>query len=168
MNLKSNLKYGCYISLGGREYQEDRIVATTIEDNNQESLLFAVFDGHGGDKCSTFLSKKFHLELSQHTKFHSLPIIAFQETWSAFDEKFFIECSKHQNKDTKSFPSDGSTATICLIINNDIYITNCGDSSAYLVTSSNTTKLLTEEHGTNNIAEVNRCEKAGATMAKQW
>ena len=39
-----SVAFGCYVLGGGRNYQEDRIVAYKDNDN----YLFAVFDGHGG------------------------------------------------------------------------------------------------------------------------
>lgn len=145
MNFKLNI--GCHLETGGREYQEDRIVAIEIpllNDNinhinniNNKCYIFCIFDGHGGDKCSKYLSENFHIEIMKHSKFKTFPIIALQETWVKLDELFFNECQNDNNDNErnikKNFPTDGSTATLCMIINNDIYITNCGDSSAYLV-----------------------------------
>jgi serine/threonine protein phosphatase PrpC len=152
MNFKLNI--GCHLERGGREYQEDRIVAFEIPsllDDNMNHIknkckcyIFCIFDGHGGDKCSKYLSKQFHIEIMRHSKFETFPIIALQETWAKLDELFYNECQNDddtaddainngRNNIRKKFPTDGSTATLCMIINNDIYVTNCGDSSAYLV-----------------------------------
>jgi len=154
MNFKLNI--GCHLERGGREYQEDRIVALEISsslddninniNNKSKCYIFCIFDGHGGDKCSKYLSKQFHTEIKKHSKFKTFPIIALQETWAKLDELFYNECQHDDDKVTtndttnngknnigKRFPTDGSTATVCMIINNDIYVTNCGDSSAYLV-----------------------------------
>jgi serine/threonine protein phosphatase PrpC len=154
MNFKLNI--GCHLERGGREYQEDRIVALEISsslddninniNNKSKCYIFCIFDGHGGDKCSKYLSKQFHTEIMKHSKFKTFPIIALQETWAKLDELFYNECQHDDDKVTtndttnngknnigKRFPTDGSTATVCMIINNDIYVTNCGDSSAYLV-----------------------------------
>jgi serine/threonine protein phosphatase PrpC len=42
--------------IGKRVYQEDRFVSTALE--RPEIWVLAVFDGHGGDKCSEFCASK--------------------------------------------------------------------------------------------------------------
>lgn len=111
------------------------------------------------------------------------------------DNKCHVDLEQRRNNGV--FPRDGSTATVCLIINNEMYCTNCGDSGAILVRpetsmgaapSSNSNpenftapgtapdkegrvrmgiKLLTEDHGTHNPDEVSRCTKAGGSLVPQ-
>lgn len=64
-------------------------------------------------------------------------------------------------------PRDGSTATVALIINNDVYVANCGDSSAILVHADGSHKVLTEEHGTLNESEIQRVTAAGGSLSPQ-
>jgi serine/threonine protein phosphatase PrpC len=162
------VKFGCGSTVGGRPYQEDRLVATRLN-GSADQTFFAVFDGHGGDRCSEFLSKSFYKALLNHPKFSSLPIVALQETWASFDEKCLAQLKQLEACDPKRIlPGDGSTATACVIISNDIYITNCGDSAAYTIHQDGRTELLTEDHGTNNPEEVARCVKAGGELKPQF
>ena len=161
------VKFGCGSTVGGRPYQEDRLVATRLNGSANQTF-FAVYDGHGGDRCSEYLSRNFHKSLLSHTKFNSLPIAAIQETWNSFDDQCLSQFKKIETADAQHIlPADGSTATACLIVGNDIYLTNCGDSSAYSISSDGKCKLLTEDHGTNNTEEVNRCLKAGGQLKPQ-
>lgn len=164
------LKYGCGIGVGGRKYQEDRLVATDITANidNPKSYFFAVFDGHGGDRASSLLCKDLYNDVKNHPKFTTLPIVALQESWARFDDKIYNEFRRLEKANNlRAFPSDGSTASVCLVSGNDLYITNCGDSACYSIMPDGTTELLTEDHGTNNPEEVDRCVKAGGTLREQ-
>ena len=166
---KFQVKYGCGIGIGGRPYQEDRlVVAKTSIPGQSDSYFFAVFDGHGGDNVSAFLSKNFHAVLSAHPKFSMLPIAALQETWAGFDDRCYSELQRIESASgQKLFPTDGSTATVCMVTGDDVYVTNCGDSACYSVGTNGDFSILTEDHGTGNAVEVTRCVKAGGTMKEQ-
>ena len=159
------VRFGCFSAVGGRPYQEDRLVAHVDLEGNS-GHFFAVFDGHGGAEVSDFLSKTFHEILSEHAKIKTQPLTALQECWAGFDDRCYQACQKVEAKDrSKSFPQDGSTGTVCYIAGSDVYILNCGDSAAYSVAPGCTSSaLLTEDHGTLNVAEVARCEKAGGYL----
>lgn len=162
------VQFGCGSTVGGRPYQEDRLVATRLN-GSADHTYFAVFDGHGGDRCSEFLSRNFHKEIMNHPKFNALPIVALQETWATFDEKCLSNFKIVESSDPKHvLPGDGSTATACVINLNDIYLTNCGDSAAYVIHQDGSTECLTEDHGTNNKEEIARCVKAGGSLKPQF
>lgn len=163
------LRYGCAIGVGGRPYQEDRLVITkTTVPDQPDSYFFAVFDGHGGDRVSSFLSSNFHQALSSHPKYSVLPISALQDTWLGLDDKCYNELRRVEEEGGLTlFPSDGSTGTVCMVTGNDIYVTNCGDSACYSVATDGKFSLLTEDHGTGNQLELDRCIKAGGTLKEQ-
>jgi serine/threonine protein phosphatase PrpC len=95
--------------------------------------------------------------------------VALQETWAGFDEKCLAQLKQLESNDPQRIlPGDGSTATACVIVSNDIYLTNCGDSAAYAIHQDGRTELLTEDHGTNNAEEVARCMKAGGELKPQF
>ncbi|CAM9247043.1 unnamed protein product, partial [Sphacelaria rigidula] len=90
-------------SVGGRQSQEDRTVvvpdlnkhlplARRLSGNEPARAFFGVFDGHGGQACSDFLSKKFHLELAKHAKLQSDPKAALLEVWDSMDGLFYESC----------------------------------------------------------------------------
>jgi serine/threonine protein phosphatase PrpC len=170
MTTSFSVKFGCGSSVGGRPYQEDRLVALNISAPDQsDKFYFAVFDGHGGSRCSQFLSTAFHQKITTHPKFNMLPIMALQEVWSKFDDDCYNEFRRIENSEgLKSLPLDGSTATVCIISENDIYVANCGDSAAFTIMPDGKTEQLTEDHGTNNLAELDRCIKAGGTLQSQF
>jgi len=110
------------------------------------------------------LVKKFPTELAKHEKICTQPLACLQETWDKMDELFFNHCKQIAGP---AFTNAGSTCTVCLLINNDLYITNCGDSSCYFVSKNGTSMLLTEEHGTHIADEANRVVENGGTLVSQ-
>lgn len=106
--------------------------------------------------------------LAVHPKLKFSPLAALQDTWAGMETAILADFQRkaHQEKGA-IFPHDGSTATICLIIDNDCYITNCGDSAACVQYSNGHVQKATEDHGTLNEAEITRCTDAGAHFQPQ-
>jgi serine/threonine protein phosphatase PrpC len=129
---------------------------------------FAVFDGHGGHRCSEFLSNNLHKLLATNSKLRFSPLAALQEAWLLADAEVLADFQRkaHQEKNAQ-FPHDGSTATVCLIIDNECYIANCGDSAAFVEYSCGHIQKATEDHGTVNPSEVARCIEGGAHFTSQ-
>ncbi|WLF78769.1 Protein phosphatase 2C 6 [Lodderomyces elongisporus] len=55
--LKSPSHLGHFTSRVNRPYNEDKYSAKVLNINGQEIINFNIFDGHGGDECSTFLAE---------------------------------------------------------------------------------------------------------------
>lgn len=51
--------HGCHVSVGRREYQEDRLLVAHLAPapSGKTRALFSVFDGHGGDAVSEHLAQ---------------------------------------------------------------------------------------------------------------
>lgn len=189
-----NIQFGCCATPGGRHYQEDRCVV--INDLNELRVVkeptgthtnlfivcinyyvksvatrrsfYAVFDGHGGYLCSDLLARNFAKTLANHSKFMSQPLVALQEVWAYMDTFCYNEMKRMCGcSSALLFPKDGSTATVALIIGNDLYIANCGDSAAYIEYSDGSFVKVTEDHGTTNEHEKIRCEVSGGYLMPQ-
>ncbi|CAM9289852.1 unnamed protein product, partial [Heterosigma akashiwo] len=78
------ISYSACSDIGERAYQEDRLVH--IEDFNPlipasnkavdrkiQRSFFAVYDGHGGAGCSTYLANSLHLDLARHPQIGTDP-----------------------------------------------------------------------------------------------
>ncbi|MBS0654492.1 MAG: protein phosphatase 2C family protein [Verrucomicrobia bacterium] len=113
---------------------EDRFVATEITLNTRggsvKAPLLGVFDGHGGDQSSQFLTE--HLP-----KFLENEINAFQspltdDKMTAALQKAFVKCNQHLFDSGKA-GSSGSTATVSLIFEGHIWTANVGDGRAVVV-----------------------------------
>jgi serine/threonine protein phosphatase PrpC len=166
---KVSITYGCGSSVGGRPFQEDRLVAVKVSSSEKsDKHYFGVFDGHAGDKCSSYLAANLHSSVAAHSMFHTHPNVALKEVWGKFDNACYNEFYRLVTvKGLKALPMDGSTATVCVISDNDLYIANCGDSSAFAIFPDGKTECLTENHSSYNVDEVDRCVKAGGGLASQ-
>ena len=173
-----NFTFGYYASIGGKAHQEDRLVCIPdmslvpglleISVSPDKKLsFFAVFDGHGGARCSTFLSNRFHIELGRHKKIATQPITALRETWKIMDDLFYKHCMGAVRGDETAIHCDGSTGTVALVVGEDLYILNCGDSGAGVVLADGTIEIMTEDHGTHNKTEANRAVANGGMLRTQ-
>ena len=95
--------------------------------------FYAVYDGHGGSRCSQFLEQTLHLNVARHPQFFVDPQRALLEAWASTDAQFQAMCVGESGR--REVERAGSTAVVCLIVGNTLYTCNCGDSSAVLLGS---------------------------------
>lgn len=149
---------GLHQERGDRPYQEDRLCVDecvrTPESEGDESACFAgCFDGHGGSHCSLFLQQHLLRMLTAgdgpwaHNVKRSL-ISAFGRA----DEHFL-----------SSGDSSGSTALVCLVLNQNVWLANAGDCRAVLF-SNNRSHQLTRDHCPSDARERARVERSGGTI----
>jgi serine/threonine protein phosphatase PrpC len=137
---------------GGREYQEDRAVVvedlnalipstTTGVSRSTRRAYYAIYDGHGGHLCSEYLSTHLHLLVAEHPYVGTDPKRALAECWDTVEEDFLAHCrerhlsvspKKRARTDIRTFLPDGSTAVVCLLVDDELIVCNCGDSLAYV------------------------------------
>ena len=126
----------------------------TLEKHNLS--LFCVFDGHGGDFVAKYLKENFasNLQNSINTNyslnFHGILKSAFETTDKNL-EKFDVT----QNC--------GSTATIVVKDNNNLYCANIGDSKCYYIDKNNAVQI-TEDHNCKNEKEKEELKKKGVII----
>ena len=125
------------------DYQEDRarqvddfnalVPESTTLDRSIRRALYCIFDGHGGDACSSYCHETFHKVLAENAKIGEDPKAALLETWDivekGFEEKILARYERNKKNfkpkndtDKVKFPCDGSTATVCLIVGNLMYV----------------------------------------------
>lgn len=143
---------------GMKAYQQDRAVSINASSllgmapsmNDTRYSYFAVYDGHGGDHCSTHLQDKFHGHLfkeltkglgvlrsskpevvkavSKRSKRSPRQFVihkALNDTCKAVDKALLRECLAKQL-------ADGSCAISVLVEGNVAWVMNVGDSRAVL------------------------------------
>ena len=164
-----------------RNYNEDRIsVIVNVKHNNYQNLkdktyakisFFAIYDGHAGNKCCEYLKNNLHILIFESNFFPENPVKAIQQ---AFDkcEKNFTETNQTKSKNQKNkllsnYDNSGSCAIIIIIINDNCYIANLGDSRAlYSYNSGNKFYQLSRDHKPNDPLEKSRIYKAGGSIYK--
>ena len=147
-------------------YKEDRNCSHKINmedkgksilnfNNDYNKLLFCLFDGHGGDKVSTYLQKHFGEKMKAYINISGDEEIDFEKLFKEIDEEF----------NHFQYYKIGSTATIIYItkdLNNKIilYCINVGDTKCIL-TQTNGSRKLSYDDLVNDQNEHNRIIKDG-------
>jgi serine/threonine protein phosphatase PrpC len=130
--------------------------------------FFGVFDGHGGDEISDYVSKELINSIlnADQELFEclSLNITYLSEQYedrlkNAITNGFL----QLDNEMRLKFKKSGSTAVACLITPTQIYLINCGDSRG-LIVSDNQIKIATKDHNPNDSIELDRIKKADGTV----
>ncbi len=160
-----------------RDYNEDRIkiiseykLPKPVKQKNGEMVdpkisYFAIYDGHGGEKCCNFLQENLHKYIF-NSKFFPLYTIQAISTAYTEAEKDFSE--KVIDPETgKLSDRSGSCAVSALIMDEYCFITNLGDSRAlYSYNSGKQLYQVTRDHKPNDPIEKERIEKAGGKVVK--
>ena len=130
---------------------------------------FAIFDGHGGDKCSIFLKDNLLNYIMEDKNFPIDIKVSLQSSLEKAENEFN---KKYQNLNLDNINNlnektdfSGSCALICLIVDNKIYLCNVGDSRA-IMSMENGSKIrpLTIDHKPNNPKEYERIIKSGCKV----
>jgi len=125
---------------------------------NEKEKLYAIFDGHGGDICSRYISEKVpKLILDKLARQQLLPDIDYTCVMkSSFIEADTTFLNEHKFM-LKNSPT-GSCGVAVLERDGFLYVCNLGDSRVQLAKTDESgvlsTVLLTNDHNTKNLKEV--------------
>ena len=160
-----------------RKYNEDIIkiipdykLNKTVKKKNGEVInpkisYFAVYDGHGGDKCSKFLSQNLHNYIFNSEFFPLYTMQAISAGYQQAEKEFYSFAVDQQKKIL--LDKSGSCAVSTLIMDEWCFIINLGDSRAlYSYDSGNKLYQVTRDHKPNDRRERERIEKAGGSVYK--
>jgi len=116
---------------GQRPTMEDQDLAIyslfSIKDEKYFFDLFGVFDGHGGTAASAYVRDNILVYLTKALEDNNKEVLTEEGIFNALKE-----CFKRLDADYKG--SDGTTATVALILEGHIWVANVGDSRTILVT----------------------------------
>jgi len=131
--------YGTSSIQGRRPYQEDMYHACATLPR-ADCAFFGVFDGHGGDKASSFCAKHMPSFLASSKEFKAKDLVealktAFQATEDAFIEKAGRESLR-----------DGTTAVVALVDTSAVTVAHVGDSRAVMCRADGEVVTLTKDH----------------------
>ena len=121
--------------------------------------FLALFDGKYGKNCCNFLRDELHNYITRNNFFPKDPknaiLTGFKNAEKDFMEKI------NENSDYKN----GSCALIAMIIDDMLYIANCGDSHAILsMNNGKNIKELNNIHNLNNLLEKQRIIENGGKI----
>jgi len=150
---------------GVRPTMEDQVVL--IDDVNEKFPLlskhlnrsyYAVYDGHSGDKASLMTKQKLHVNICNHPEFNGGDIFAAVREGLIKTDREICDC----------ILEDGTTVVLVLIVGEDLYVANLGDSEAilgrHLSDSSYEPVVLSSKHKPTDEAERERLTNAGAMV----
>ena len=157
-----------------KNYNEDKIkiiidvnLNTQIRNypiNNLNSLkisYFAIFDGHGGEKCSEFLRQNLQTYIFRSNFFPTEPVKAIKEAFEDCEKDF--RNFAYQN--SQLIEESGSCAIIALFINKTCYVINLGDSRAlYSCYSGRHLYQVTRDHKPEDNVERQRITRNGGSV----
>ena len=138
-----------------RDYNEDTITVTKVELNNNNFYFFAVYDGHGGKGCSTYLRENLHNNIKEFST------SGIKQAIQITEEKFKIEQALKENGELND--SSGSCGIMAMIQGNKCIIANVGDSRLVLFKKGKVF-FATEEHKPNTETEKRRIKLAGGEI----
>ena len=153
-----------------RNYNEDR-VSIIINMNRPLNYkknrwpkvsFFGIYDGHGGKQCSEYLRDNLHKFISNDISFPENIPQAIKNGF-LYAEKDFLN-NYALSKDSECIiDKSGSCAIILLIVDNKIYIANCGDSRA-IMSINNELREITIDHKPNFPNEKKRIYENGGQV----
>ena len=157
-----------------RDHNEDRL--KVIYEHNQASPVngnlinhnvsyFAIYDGHGGDKCCNFLQQNLHNYIFKSQYFIINTLKAIGEAYDKVDLAFESMALDKQNK--KLIDKSGSCSLTAIIIDDLCYISFLGDSRGlYSFDGGKQLYQVTRDHKPADINERLRIERAGGKIYK--
>eukprot|EP01080_Neovahlkampfia_damariscottae_P002984 gene2984-4994_t len=150
-NQDSDKKVGEAEMIGKRSSSEDSMV---IEENfDDNSSLFAVFDGHGGSMASKLCAQR--LRLLTKDNLSKSKDESFEEVFSILEKEVCDKCPK----------SEGTTATVVYIKDNELTCSNVGDSRS-IICSKEKSKQISIEHKPTFRNEHQRIRKIDGYVTK--
>eukprot|EP01026_Neomeris_dumetosa_P048672 TRINITY_DN421_c0_g1_i10.p1 TRINITY_DN421_c0_g1~~TRINITY_DN421_c0_g1_i10.p1 ORF type:complete len:466 (+),score=56.33 TRINITY_DN421_c0_g1_i10:124-1521(+) len=133
--------------------------------------VFAVCDGHGGDRAAIFVGKRLEevlernldCDLFDHAKRNGIESVArvfrqcLRATFSDLETEFLMKNNSYA----------GTTVTVVIVCGRLVSVANVGDSKAVLVLPNGEYEDLTDDHRIHeNAQERIRMIRSGATISK--
>jgi serine/threonine protein phosphatase PrpC len=145
---------GYATDIGGRPYQEDRIaIFSGTAYGNMNYRIFCVFDGHGGAVTSEYLMQNLPGRCKVALDATTTPITVAMVQQIITDEFAKIDAEAIAAMRQQY---TGSTASMCIVFDNYIFVANIADSPAILFDRAGVIKYKTNIHDCNNPLEFDR------------
>ena len=153
-----------------RNYNEDR-VSIIINMNRPLNYkknrwpkvsFFGIYDGHGGKQCAEYLRDNLHKFISNDNLFPENIPQAIKNGF-LYAEKDFLKNYAISKVNDNIIDRSGSCAVILLIVDNKIYIANCGDSRT-IMSINKELREITIDHKPNFPNEKKRIYENGGQV----
>lgn len=146
-----------------RAYNEDRVSIHSFQFANTGKHLyyFALFDGHGGDKCADYLKDNLFNFIITDPSIETNTSFAIHNAFRICESVYHNENIPMNAFD--AFDRSGSTALVVIIIDSKCYCANVGDSRAFYSENGSIVQMNIE-HKPNECKEKTRIMQAGGTI----
>lgn len=152
---------GKYSDIGLRNSMEDsdQILHNLFIDPFDVVSYYAVYDGHGGSKCSEYLKENLHKYFKKN-----LSGISEIENWPQHIYKACLDCDQDfREKFSEIGRFMGSAAIVCLIVENKLIVCNIGDSRV-VISRNGQAVQLSADHKPDLQEERKRIEDNGGIV----
>lgn len=160
-----NARTGVAWSIGRRQTMEDSHIASTFQVTvagiEFPVQITGVFDGHGGSEFAEYMRDnivnrvKFYLESFNQNGFSNAGIMsALKITMVDIDGRLMANTPsgiKDCEKDSTACP--GTTASVAIIINHELWVANVGDSRALLTSENGDTQQVSRDIKPHDVIE---------------
>lgn len=133
-----------------RKQMEDIVVSTlSLSKKHPDVAFIGVFDGHSGNECSRYISKRIP------------ELLGGRE--NPFDKHTLIDVCRLVDHEisSKPFKDQGSTACFCLLKDTSLTVVNVGDSRCYVFDTRGIIKYNTIDHKPEDSDEYDRIRHNG-------
>ena len=160
-NLFGGRSFGLCHAQGRRPSMEDQHIAKsfniTINGKEYPVELFGVFDGHWGPGAALYIKDQLALKIQSKLELFNKKNLTDADIFNALKLAFFEVHDKFGDTPDKS----GSTATVAMILDGNLWIANTGDSRTILQDANGKTKQLSEDAKPDDIRYKKGIEKRG-------
>lgn len=176
--------HSCRYSKQKKPVQNNDFLSCSTCINNGQIKVYGIFSGfNGGDYTAKFVMNRLVYELFQENPItpQLLPFQVVEEFRRKFEntaERYLIssadalnerlmkledatEAGKNAVSEINQKIRQGTTALVVMIINQDLYVLNCGSSLALAMNSENVVQLNTNLHNKDNAIENQRLKNLG-------
>eukprot|EP01111_Echinosteliopsis_oligospora_P000043 TRINITY_DN1003_c0_g1_i1.p1 TRINITY_DN1003_c0_g1~~TRINITY_DN1003_c0_g1_i1.p1 ORF type:complete len:278 (+),score=89.50 TRINITY_DN1003_c0_g1_i1:124-957(+) len=131
--------------------------------SDQIRAYYGVYDGHGGKNAADMTADLLHENIIKDEDFKQGDIEKALRTGFEKTDKTILD------KASKEKWGHGTTAVVCVVVGDSLYIANAGDSEAVIACQSEdggelSATLLTEKHKPTTASERKRIESAGGQV----
>ncbi|PIA34641.1 hypothetical protein AQUCO_03700137v1 [Aquilegia coerulea] len=141
---------------GKRATMEDCYDVKMSKIDGQTVCMFGIFDGHGGSRAAEYLKEHLFENLLKHPQFMTDTKSAISEIYKKTDMDFL-------DSERNTYRDDGSTASTAVLVGNQLYVANVGDSRA-VISKEGLAIPLSDDHKPNRTDERKRIESAGGVV----
>ncbi|XGW18596.1 hypothetical protein V3C99_002868 [Haemonchus contortus] len=154
----------CESEKGRRPKQEDRMLAMPTlslvfpDVVRSDVALMAVFDGHGGAECAAYCCAHLPAEFVRALNANPTSLEAsMKQAFERLDTRLSARCEHERWR-------SGTTAVAAAIDAKSMVIAWVGDSAAYVLSSDNNLRKITNAHVPTNEEEARRVEQDGGQL----